>query len=641
MEVEWIGGSDRVKILGRWMAAAIMITGFVLAAVTGAVAGQRLEFTILYTGDEHAALIPHSPVTDEACGGFARLAGAINGLREELPEQVVVVSAGDFTAGTVFSWLTLAGETPELKLLMEIGYDVITLGNHEFDLGPDALADYLLAAGSRDCGPALVAGNLIIPPGHRLALAGITDSTVVVLENGLTVGFFGLMGKGAIRVMAEHAPLTFSDQHGTAAHLVAALRAQGADVVIAVTHSGLSDDRALARAVPGIDVIIGGHCHTSLAEPVIEDGTVIVHAGTGTEYLGVLQLAFDRDDRRVVVRNEETAQPFLLQLDSSVVADPGIGRLVDAYTAQADELLSRLTDGQHSGILAPAARVGFVIPGRRLAESALGNLVSDALYYAATSAGIPVDFAVQANGQLRADLIPGREGLVTVYDVINLVGLGVGPDGEPGYPLVHVYLTGDEIRRALEISVLLSNLLGDSYYLQFSGLEFDYDPERAILLWVPVKNLPLPTYKSVVRAQTADGTKLNWGDDRLYAVISCMYVADSVPQVGELLPRLGIVPKDELGRPVQDIRDRILYKDGQEIKVWQAVLSYIAAIDHDAGGLPVIDERYGAVAGRQKVVRTVPLILWYAGGAALLLAVVATGLVLLRNRRIRRVLAEK
>ncbi|HHU82111.1 MAG TPA: hypothetical protein GXZ26_03835, partial [Firmicutes bacterium] len=169
------------------------------------VAAVEFYFTILHTNDEHSALIPHSAAVDyalalegnvhanPAVGGFARLAGAVKQLREEKTgqgEEVLLISAGDFLGGTPYSWLALSGQAPELLLMQSIGYDLVTLGNHEFDYGPEVLAGYLQAAGYPEAaaGMPVVATNTMPPADHPLAAVGLTRTHLVELANGLRVG---------------------------------------------------------------------------------------------------------------------------------------------------------------------------------------------------------------------------------------------------------------------------------------------------------------------------------------------------------------------------------------------------------------------------------------------------------------------
>ncbi len=622
------------------IASVLLVAFLALGAAPGLSGPAPRRFTILYTGDEHSALIPHSPAIDGqtgTTGGMARLAGMVERLGDELDEPVILVSSGDFMAGTPFAWLGLEGMAPELDIMTAIGYQVIALGNHEFDYGPGKLADYLRAAGyPRDSGPAILASNMEVPPDHPLSEVGIGQTTIIDLGDGLKVGFFSLLGDDAVRVAPPTHPVTFSSPHETAREMVTDLRRAGAEIVVAITHSGIGDDQALARDVPGIDVIVGGHCHTPLPVPLVEGSTIIVQAGPHLSNLGVLHLSYSPLTKNLVVDNENVMRPYLLPVDEHQTPSPEVETMINHYLETASSMLDRLTSGRHDNLLAAVASSGPV-PHLELVESPMGNLVTDAMRRAALSLGHQVDIVFQANGQIRSNLVPGQSagtaGLVSVYDMVTPVSVGLGPDGDPGYPLVQVYLTGDEVRRVLEVSVLLSGILGDSYYLQSSGLRYTYDPHRAVLLWVPFLDLPLPTYRAVLAASLDDGQPIRWGDEQLYSVVTDLYVASLVPMVGDMLPRLAVSPRDENGQPVKDLSQRILYDDGQELKLWQAVL-YHAGDSPKSGGLAAISDRYTSVDGRQTVVTTFPLIIVAAGG--ILLVVTATGLAIKLLRRWKR-----
>ena len=260
------------------------------------------------------------------------------------------------------------------------------------------------------------------------------------------------------------------------------------------------------------------------------------------------------------------------------------------------------------------------------AENPVGNLIADALRFQASEIlGEPVDFAFQASGQIRGDLFPGRDRHVSVYDLAATSSLGRSPSGLPGYPLVIVYLTGEEVIRVLEISTLLSEIVGDSFFLHVSGLRYEYDPDRAVLVNLPVLEVPIPTYRSVLRAETAEGAALRRGDESLYSVVTDLYVAGFVPMVGDLLPRLAITPRDAEGRAVEPDR-AIITRNGREVLAWEVLLDYVSAQERGADGVPVLGERYGAPDGRARAVGTFPLWVWAAMALGLLAAGVVFGL---------------
>ena len=635
--------------------------------------GEEILFTILHTNDEHSSVIPHSPAVDyhpkldnPAVGGFARLATAIKEIRDHKTaagEPVLLLNAGDFIGGSPFSWLAPRGFAPELKIMQMIGYDAVIIGNHEYDYGSDILALYLQTAGYPDAHgeTAVLASNTVAPPDHPLAELGLyKDTHLVELGNGIKVGLFGLIGKDAISVAYSPEPVEFADQHEAARKAVERLQAQQADVIVAITHAGVDEDRALALDVPGIDVIVGGHCHTDLHEPVIENGVIIVQSGSLLQYLGVLELAYNPVDGKVRVRNGDSGQRCLVPVDNHFAADPLIDELIWDYTVELNSLVLRQTGGRVHHILDTLALSDFPVPEKPpLQESPFGNFVTDAMrLVTAEKTGQRVDIAIQANGSIRGGITPGTmdhsRGKIAFYDLANLVGLGIGPDGSAGYPIVSVYLTGEEVRRVLEVAVLLAELMGDTYYLQFSGLRYDFNPGNAVLFTVPVLDQPIPAALlgggAVTRAElyTGEGAQglggdeyvpLKRGDERLYHVVSDRYIVSFLPMIGKMLPMLSVELKDSGGNPVsmESLDNQVVKVDDEELKVWQTVVEYAATQPLNAAGIPQIESYYAETAGRINPVWTIPFITW----PVLILLALITGIVLLirggaRRRRRRK-----
>ncbi len=630
---------------------------------------EELCLTILHTNDEHASLIPHSPAIDHdplnpedpTVGGFTRLATAIAAIRSEkdqVGEPVLLLGAGDFLGGTPFSWLAPAQVAPELALMQSLGYDAVTIGNHEYDYGPDVLADYLQAAGypAAHERTVVLASNTLPNSGHPMAQDGLLrQSAIVELSNGLRVGLFGLLGTEAQSLAADTGEFAFLDRQETARQRVADLRRERVDLVIAITHAGLAEDRALAQAVPGIHVIVGGHSHTVLQEPVIEGSTIIVQAGADTAYLGRLELAYSAMGE-LRIRNSELGHSYLIPIDASIPPDREISLLVEGYRHRLDGLLAEMTGGRYDNVMAPLASADFDLPYRPpFQETPAADLIADAMRLVSQEAiGTRVDVAVQANGSIRAPILRGRlphaAGQISFYDLASTIGLGYGQDGYAGYPIVSVYLTGEELRRLLEVSVLLQELLGDDFFLQYSGLRYEYDPENAVLLTVPFLDLPLPTGRSVTRADLYVGNglqpagddpgyvSLEWGDEKLYHLVTDRYILSFLPMVGEMLPDLLIEPKDATGNVVSPEEfDRLIVHgpDGRELKVWQTVVDYVSMQPLGAKGLPHIPPYYAQISGRIEVVRSFPLIALVYGLFLVPIAALAVLLVRRKGRRRR------
>ena len=638
-------------------------------SAAGSASGE-LFLTILHTNDEHSAVIPHSPtadfhpeLADPTIGGYARLATAVQQIREqkaEAGEPVLLFSGGDYTGGSPFSWLIPEGIPAQLAIMQLIGYDAAIIGNHEYDYGTDVLAAYLQAAGYPEAHEktVLISSNAVPPQDHPLA--GIfRQKQLIELENGLTVGIFGLIGKDAISVANSPAPVEFADQHETAAAMAAQLKDEGADLIVAITHSGVEEDRDLARDVPEINVIVGGHCHTALSEPVFEGETVIVQAGSTLQYLGVLELAVDLVSNTVRVRNG-AGQPFLMPVDDRIDLHPQVSEAIAGYTTELNALVVQQTGGRFQNILDTVVLSKFDLPDTPpLQETPFGNFIADAMRLVTSQkTGRRADFAVQANGSIRGSLIPGSldhsNGKVSFYDLADLIGLGIGPDGKAGYPVVSLYLTGEEMRRVLEVAVLLEQMLGNTYYLQFSGLRYDYNPRNGVLFTVPGLDLPVPSTRAVVQAEryTGEGRQgmddasyvpLKRGDEELYNLVTDSYILSFLPMVGEMLPMLKLEPKDSAGNPVpvEELDKLIVRVDGEELKVWQTLIEYAAAQPQNDQGIAEIESYYAATAGRINQVWSIPFLLW---PVLILLALIALIILLIRRasrlKRTRRAILE-
>lgn len=618
-------------------------------------ASSELFFTILHTNDEHSALVPsplvdYDPNTqDPTVGGFARVSTLVNRVRAAKSaedEPVVLVSAADILGGAPYFWLIPGGEAPELSIMQQMGYDVVTVGNHEFDYGPEVLAQYYKAAGypAANATTALVSSNLVIPDGHPLGECGILDTHIMELDNGLTLGFFGYLGQYAAP-LALKAPIGIRDSIEAAAEAVTSLREQGADLVIGVTHAALEDDRVIAAAVPDIDILVTGHCHTALHEPERVGKTILVQAGGYLQYLGVLEIGYSPETGALRIRNEESNQPFLLPVDDTVEKDPIIQAAIAEYTAKLDELVHRLTQGRvpraADHILIADAPLTARPPGR---ESVLGNFVTDAMRFAVEQeTGKRVDLAIQANGVIRGNVNPGTmphsENRVTFYDLATAVGLGKGADGIPGFPLASLYLTGNEIYRMLEVSLHLAEAYADIFYLQVSGMRFAYDPGRSVLFRVPFTKVSVPTFRAVreVERFTGDGlqedapgafTPISRSDDTLYHVVCDAYILSFFPRIAEMLPYYPVVPKDQDGNPL-DMEQAIIQTSEGELKFWQAVVAHVLAQPKGDGELPRVAAHYFDPGHRIAQVDATPLYMW----ALPVVAVMVVPGVLWRRRR--------
>ncbi|WP_095211223.1 bifunctional metallophosphatase/5'-nucleotidase [Endozoicomonas ascidiicola] len=631
------------------MTRLLLLLGLVISPflMPQEVKAKETQFSILHTNDWQSRLLgfgPNSEYTpntindDQTIGGVARLATLIDERRNALGDQpVLLLDGGDISQGTLFHTL-YRKHAPELRLMKQLGYDAITLGNHEFDFRSDGVSMMLEAAKNHlDELPPILSSNLTLPEAQKhLQEDGTILPWMIIEKNGVRFGLFGLMGRDAAEVLApDHNPSVFADQIATAKEMVKLLRdEQKADVVLLMSHSGVikmedgswgGEEVEYARQVSGIDVIVGGHSHTPLFEPIMENGTAIVQAGSDTRFLGELNLVVsDTGDVRV-------KQYQLHKIDDSTVGKSAVTDQVDRFKTLINQ---EVMTGDFS-FDQPLVQTPETLT-RDYADHALGNLVADAIRYASGS-----DIALTTNSLIRDDMMAGESGIQSVSDIFRLQPLGVGPDDQPGYPLMKVWMTAQEIRGLMEVMSFAWQVKGDDYFPRFSGLRFTYNSLRP----------PLDRITSIELGSEETGYEpLDLSDEtRLYSFSATSYVGGFAWTISDLSYGLvNIVPKDRDGNPVVDLNDSIIDKypltsGVQEYKNWQAQVNFFAQLpDVNGDGISDIVLEEGITSSRMQsvssmkpadLVANATAIVWVCWGVVLLLAILLLALVRRMTRR--------
>lgn len=234
---------------------------------------SRDTITILHTNDMHAHLLPDS----EGRGGMAQIAAYFKEVRSH-QQDVLVVDAGDMTVGTPVS--TFFKGKPIFDVMNAMGYDAATIGNHEYDNGEQYVFDF------RDIADfPLVSCNVTLD-GKLMA----DEAALIKDVDGVKVGLVGLTTHHAV----QNEKLLYLPMVETVQKAVDSIR-QESDVVVLLSHQGYEEDRKLAAKLKGVDIIIGGHSHTTLRTPSQEGQTYIVQAGSYTRYVGRLDLVVDTE----------------------------------------------------------------------------------------------------------------------------------------------------------------------------------------------------------------------------------------------------------------------------------------------------------------------------------------------------------
>ncbi|MDZ4164390.1 MAG: bifunctional UDP-sugar hydrolase/5'-nucleotidase [Smithellaceae bacterium] len=594
----------------------LLIALFVTILPLSSPSAQGRELTILHTNDLHSNLLGFSPNLDyqpqvaggdATRGGLARVAAILSRERARRTSPVLTLDGGDFLMGTLFHMLSRE-EAMELVLMKEMGYDALVPGNHEFDLKPRGLAKILEAAAARGGLPQLVLANAIFSAEsdkddslEAEFKKGRVKPYIVIERGGLRIGIFGIMGKDAAEKAPFASPVKFGDPLEVSRRMVQELREkERVDLVVCLSHSGvnkrkkISEDENLAKNVPGIDVIIGGHSHTKLDQPLQVNSTFIVQAESYGKYVGVMDLVLEQGK---VALKEYKLHP----VDGSIAGDAQMQARIEGFIAEIDK---RVLKEKGYGFYQTIARTDFDLTVIE-EESPLGNLIADGIrWYANKYDYDPKDpvtkvvMAIESNGVIREDLLKGKTGRLAVTDIFRAVPLGIGMDDTMGYPLLTCYLYASEIKKALEVLTSVYPLKGDSYFLQVSGVKFTYNPRR--MLFDRVTGIWLGSEEEGYKP--LDYSARN---RELYRVVANIYNATFLKIIGGFTYQiLTIVPKDRQGKPIAELADFRIDADKtksgiQEVKEWVVIMEYLAGFPAKGGDrLPTVPEKYRGKLGR-------------------------------------------
>lgn len=569
-------------------------------------ATESAELVILHTNDLHSKLIGSAPESrysplsindDETIGGFARIAAVICQEKATDPEALVL-DAGDFLMGSLFHALE-SDHGFQLPLMDDMGYDAISLGNHEFEFGTETLARIINSSTKNHTIPQLVLTNIefngestIDDPLESLYHQSIIRSFHIIERKGLRIGIFALMGYDAASVAPFVAPAKFTDPVKTAVALSKKLRREeNVDIIICLSHCGVAknkkgewagEDAEIAKKAKEIDLIISGHTHTTLDQPLIVNGTPIVQTGAYGQNIGKLVIGYQNG--QVSVRSYN-----LIRIDDSIRGDEKIHNLIETHKKSVDlEILAQVGLKYDD----PAAETAFDMiceENNHVEESNLGPFLADALrYYVNHESGDSTQLSMIAAGIIRENMRAGEQ---TIADLFRIVSLGNGMDNIPGYPVAKVYVTGREIKNIIEI-LLAVYPSSPSNYCYYSGIRADIDPDKGLLKKVNSIEIgdELTGYRSV---------SLDKRNEELFGLSASAYLLHFVGMIKKKsFGLVNVIPKDRNGIPVTDIKSSIIdFNAGepgiQEGKEWLGVSSYVRSFpDVNSNGIPDIPEYY-------------------------------------------------
>ncbi|MEM6577753.1 MAG: bifunctional metallophosphatase/5'-nucleotidase [Pseudomonadota bacterium] len=416
------------------------------------------SLTILHTNDVHGRFEPVG-ARDGACsekenfdrrclGGTARLYTAIQSARRSVENSVLVDSGDQFEGSMLFREHRgqLAAE-----MMNTLGYDAMTLGNHEFGSGAETLRAFI----DKVFFPVLAAN---VDVSGEPSLAGQVPRSVALPIGGQQIGFIGIVPANTSELTNIGSTLSFSAPDSAIRIEVARLSARGIDKIVLLSHAGYTEDLRLAADIAGIDVIVGGHSHTFLHNddvkatgpyPTMVGQTAVVQAYAFGRYLGRLDVIFDDTGQILEAKGEP------IELDSQVTEN----LFVKSRIKEAAEPLKTL---RNQVIGTADAAIGEGLLGCRIAECPLGNLAAEAMLASAAQAGVEV--AVTNSGSIKALIEPGE---ITLDDVIT------------AFPfqdtLTTFTVTGRALKDALEAGVSKVEV-SSGRFPQIAGMRFSYRP---------------------------------------------------------------------------------------------------------------------------------------------------------------------
>ncbi len=369
--------------------ALVLALGAALAAAAGA-QDQRIATRLTFIHFNDAYQI--SP--RRGLGGMGPMATLIQRERARAPQSVLTFG-GDLISPSLLSGITKGAHMIEFANALRL--QVAVLGNHEFDFGPEVLAQRLAESKFPWLGANVLGTDGKTFPG--------VQATRVLPVGPVKVGFFGLVTPEARLYIRGGTPVNFAPFLPAARLAVAQLKQEGAQVIVAVTHMNLHEDQQLVREVTGLHLVLGGHEHIPIT--VYERGVLILKAGSDAEFLGVADLDV------VIEKGSVTAIPsWRLVANYGVVADPGVQALVRRYEQQLDREMGQPVGKTETAMDSHAATV-------RLREAAIGNLVADAIR-AATGA----DVALVNGGGLRGNKEYPAGANITARDIFSEMPFG-------------------------------------------------------------------------------------------------------------------------------------------------------------------------------------------------------------------------
>lgn len=416
----------------------ILLAGVISLVAAMPVSAEPLKLTILHFNDFDRM------DGVKGAGGAAKIAAVVNKERaraEAAGGKSLVTFGGDLISPSLLSGIDKGKHI--IDLMNKIGVDIATLGNHEFDFGPDILKERISEAKF-----AYLAGNIDYK--GKPGFPGATQTKMVDFGE-YKIGFLGLTTPATAYISSAGSDVSFRDPSVTANALAKQLRDAGADMVIATTHMEYGEDLEVLRNVRGVDIVVGGHDH--LGFTWFNGKQMVFKSGTQGVFVGVLDLVIERVKGRRGPKLVWTPSMELRQT-KWVEGDPALAAAVKGYSDKLDEALNVEIGTSTTELDSRRSSV-------RSEETAIGNLITDAMREATGA-----DIAMTNGGGIRGD---------RTYDAgVKLTRKDILAELPFGNTSVKLEVSGKTLMAALENGVSRVEK-GAGRFAQISGATLVYD----------------------------------------------------------------------------------------------------------------------------------------------------------------------
>ena len=444
--------------------AALAVLSVSTLAMSASASFADYTLNILHINDWHSRIESNNKyestcsaeeeTKNECIGGAGRLVTAIAQERDKLKGQnVLLLNGGDNFQGSLF-YTTYKGAV-EAEFLNQMKFDAMTVGNHEFDDGEDALVPFL----EKIQFPVLSAN---VHPNAQSKVGDRIKPSIVLEVGGEKIGIVGAVTNDTPEIASPGPNITIADDVQNITAEVEKLKAQGVNKIIALTHVGYPRDKEMIAKIPGVDVVVGGHSHSLLSNtdakaegpyPTMIDNpdgykVPVTQAASYSKYLGEFKVVFD--DNGVV--KEASGDPIFL--DSTIKPD-------EAVLARVKELGAPIEELKNKEVSETTKAIDGDRKSCRARECEMGNLVADAILDRVKDQGVQIVF--QNGGGLRASI---DQGVVTMGEVLTVLPFQ--------NTLATFQISGKDVTAALE-SGLGQIEEGAGRFPQVAGLKYSFD----------------------------------------------------------------------------------------------------------------------------------------------------------------------